>query len=232
MSVPVPGTCIRVLLRPAKTGPGVWADVIQREKADVIQRDTFLCQTVDDPILLFSFCPEDVRNGRDEKVVKWSDAKEPEEKMNFMMSEIKRMQDALFDGKLWLLNTEVMKVPGFSTDQSQLRLKAIILDENAGPSAREMVKEEVERFMERGAANEDWVVCVRGVLRGWPSRVLSISCATLKKPNEMKAKICFINFYAARQALNGTVDVLHILFNHLPTLVGLTYRGVGLKFRT
>lgn len=203
MSVPVPGTCIRVLLNPAKTGPGVWADVIQREG------DTFLCQTVDDPIRLFRFCPEDVRNRRDEKVVKWSDAKEPEEKMDFMMSEIKRMQDALFDGKLWLLNTEVMKVPGFITDQSQLRLKAVILDESAGPSKREMMRDEVEKFMERGAANEDWVVCVRGVLRGWHSRVLSSSCATLKKPNEMKAKICFINFYAAREALNGRVDVLH-----------------------
>ena len=92
MSEPVPGTCIRVLLKPQTKGEGVWADVIRREKGQ--PHDIFLCETVESPLRKFRFCPEDVRLGKDETVVRWSDAKEPPEKMPFMKSELERIQKA------------------------------------------------------------------------------------------------------------------------------------------
>ena len=134
MAAPVPGTCIRVLLRPETKGEGVWADVIRREKGT--PHDVFFCETVESPLRKFRFCPEDVEKGQDEKVFKWSDAKEPKEKIEFMQSEIERMQKELVGGQLWLLDETVKKVPGYITERSQLRLKATILDEGFVRSGR------------------------------------------------------------------------------------------------
>ncbi|CAK8987056.1 Putative fumarate reductase [Durusdinium trenchii] len=136
MAAPVPGTCIRVLLRPETKGEGVWADVIRREKGT--PHDVFFCETVESPLRKFRFCPEDVEKGQDEKVFKWSDAKEPKEKIEFMQSEIERMQKELVGGQLWLLDETVKK---------------------------EDIQKEIEKLMEKSAADEELRKHVGGLLR-------------------------------------------------------------------
>lgn len=100
--------------------------------------------------------------------MRWSDAIEPPEKMPFMKSEIERIQKALLHGQLWLLEETVMKVDGYMTDRSQMRLKATVLNENNDDNPHhEETQKEIERLLERAAANEDLQKHVRHLLHGY-----------------------------------------------------------------
>eukprot|EP00397_Hematodinium_sp_SG-2012_P007947 GEMP01007998.1.p1 GENE.GEMP01007998.1~~GEMP01007998.1.p1 ORF type:complete len:776 (+),score=133.97 GEMP01007998.1:132-2330(+) len=129
-----------------------WVEIIMREDGT----DRLYCATVKkrgNKMFAFWFSPEDVAVGRDQKVVAYERADEPDEKEEHRQNEVERLHETLSQPGLRLDNKAVKEYPGYCTAPSQFIAKATILDLDATPEDREAIEEEVETLMREGARN-------------------------------------------------------------------------------
>ena len=102
----------------------------------------------------FWFSPLLVEQSSDRAVVSWEPPEDPH-LISFRRSEVERLHRALQrDGRtIGGLYGPIQRIPGFRTQPSQVKVKAVLLREDAAQEDRDRIEIGVENLMGRGVTD-------------------------------------------------------------------------------
>ena len=137
--------------------------MIQRQEREGVEG--VFCEMIDSRHA-FWFSPSLVERNVDGAVVSW-EPPEDAHLISFRRSEVERLHGALQpDGRsIAVLPSQFQRIPGFRTQPSQVRVKAVLLQEDAPQEDRDRIEIEVENLLGRGVTDPSVWKFTRGLRR-------------------------------------------------------------------